>query len=81
MVKNPSIIPCAQGFTIRFVRRSWAALTWIQDLSGRKMKSELVGRPMVIFASYQEAEAELRQTVIPYMLKEKDIDPEEILGW
>lgn len=80
MTSNPSIIRYDDGFAIRFVRRSWTVLTWIQDLTGRKMKST-TERPVVIFSSRQEAEAELRQIVIPYLLKEKNVEPEEIVGW
>lgn len=80
-MKNPSIVCYDDGFAIEFVRQNGKVLIWVQDLSGRKMKSVLVNLPAVVFPSSQSAVTELRQVVIPYLLREKDIKAVEILGW
>lgn len=80
MKQNPAIFPCGSGLAIRFYRGQ-KNLLWIQDLTGRKMKSEFVSRPTVIFSSLEEAEAEIHKEVLPYLLKEKGENPEDIWGW
>jgi hypothetical protein len=81
--QNPSVIRRDDGYTIQYVRAGGAVLAYIQDLSGRKMKSSFVNRPVVVFASRREAEieVEVENVVIPYLLNEKGVDEEDIIGW
>ena len=79
--QNPYVIRCDDGYAVRFVRRSYTVLTWIQDLTSRKMKSDLVNRPMVVYASRREAEQEIVDVVIPHLLTEKGVESDEITGW
>jgi hypothetical protein len=79
--QNPSVIQRDDGYAIQYVRAGGAVLTYIQDLSGRKMKSRFVNRPVVVFASRREAEIEVENVVIPYLLNEKGVDEEDIIGW
>jgi hypothetical protein len=79
--QNPSVIQRDDGYAIQYVRAGGAVLTYIQDLSGRKMKSSFVNRPVVVFASRREAEIEVENVVIPYLLNEKGVDEEDIIGW
>ena len=79
--QNPSVIFMDAGYAIRFTRRSWTVLTWLQDLSGRKMKSAQVDRPVVIFTTREAAEKEVREVVIPYLQSEKAVNVDEIVGW
>ena len=82
MKQNPRIIPYGRSdFIIRFIRRSGKQLFWKQGFDGRYMKSELVTMPDVLFETKEEAEKEIKEIVIPYLLKEKDVAPEEIVGW
>lgn len=80
MRQNPEVVRFDRGWGIRFVRRSWTVLCWVQDLYSRKMKATIT-RPLVLFDSKEEAEQEARTVVIPYLLKEKDVTEEEIVGW
>lgn len=77
---NPRVVPFQGRFAIVFTRDN-KKLTWVQDASGKKMKYELIALPVVSFLTRAAAEQELRETVIPYLLKEKDVGPEEIVGW
>lgn len=45
------------------------------------MKSEVAGLPIIQFTNKREAEQEVRDIVIPYLLKNKDINPSDIVGW
>ncbi len=78
---NPQVAYFRNGFAIRFVRSNWKVLVWVQDMTARKMKSDLTGLPAVTFPTRLEAEAEVRNVVIPYLIKEKDVPPEDIVGW
>jgi hypothetical protein len=82
MKQNPCFVKHDYGYIIRFVRQSWKVLTWVQDLTGRKMKDAvMVSCPVVVFDTKSEVEEELRNIVIPYLLKEKGIEQKEIIGW
>lgn len=81
MRRNPTILRSNGGYSIRFVRSSGVVLTWIQDLTQKKMKSSYVQRAVVLFPSKDEAEREAREVVIPYLLKEKDVPETDIVGW
>jgi hypothetical protein len=82
---NPEVVRFDDGYGIRYTRNNWRVLVWVQDLTARKMKSELGmmhrERPIVMFPTRLEAEAEVRKTVIPYLIAEKDVPPEDIIGW
>ena len=81
-MRNPEICKYdVNQYCVRFTRKSWKILVWVQDISGPKMKSNLVNRPAIIFSSQQEAERAIKETIIPYLLKEKDVEPTEIKGW
>jgi hypothetical protein len=79
--QNPSVIRRDDGYAIQYVRAGGAVLAYVQDLSGRKMKSSFVNRPIVVFASRREAEIEVENVVIPYLLNEKGVNEEDIIGW
>lgn len=81
MIRNPQISFFDTGYSIRFVRNNWTVLLWCQDLWSKKMKSEVVGLPIVQFANKQLAEQEVRDFIIPYLLENKDINPSDIVGW
>ena len=80
-MKNPSVINyTGTAYAIRFVRRSGVVLTWVQDLTGRRMKNlERVTVPVVTFLTKGEAEKEMVDTVVPYLLEFKDVEPDEIV--
>lgn len=80
-MKNPEVVRFKDGYGIRFTRKSWTVLCWVQDLFSKSMKKELTGLPLVIFDTRTSAEAEARDVVIPYLLANKDIDATEIMGW
>jgi hypothetical protein len=77
---NPNVIPVSGGFAVVFTRDSGVRLTWIQDLWSRKMKASDV-RPTVIFPTLDAAVTETLSVIIPYLLREKDVSEEEIIGW
>jgi hypothetical protein len=77
MQQNPSVINYDSGYAIRFVRRSWKVLIWVQDLSERKLKNTVTTtRPVVLFPSKEEAEREIKEAVIPWLQGD-----ENITGW
>lgn len=80
-MNNPQIVKFDNGFCIRFVRNNYKVLVWVQDITGRKMKSELINLPAVYFSTKKEAEEEIKSVVITYLLEEKDVDAKEIVGW
>lgn len=82
MSTNPQVIPYSAGtYAIRFIRSNYKVLTYVQGL-GRKMKdTNFVNSPVVQFFSREEAEREVREVVIPYLLKDKGVEPSEIIGW
>lgn len=81
MKSNPQVCYYRNGYCIRFIRNSGKVLIWVQDLSGPKMKSTIVNLPVIEYSSKEEAENIAKNIVIPYLLKEKDVDHEEIFGW
>lgn len=82
MKNNPEIIFYDEGYAIRFVLRSWTTLMWIQDIfCDRKLKSNLVDRPVVIFSTKEEAKEEIINTVIPYIKSRKKEYTDDIVGW
>lgn len=81
MKKNPCVVKFQGRFAIIFTRSNYRTLTWVNDSSGKKMKYELVALPVVTFQTQEEAEAELRNVVIPYLIAEKDVTSFEIIGW
>lgn len=82
MLKNPSIIHYEQGYAIRFVHKDWNVLTWIQDLSAKKLKSSNVtSSSVVIFPTKQQAEIEIRDNVIQYISMNKSQYMSDITGW
>jgi len=83
MSRNPSIVAREPGqYIIRFTRKSWRVLNWVHDLTGRKMKDlAVVSRPLVFFATREEAEQEVKDVVIPYLLKEKGVEADDLTGW
>lgn len=82
MNSNPEVIRFLGGYSVHFNRPNGTRLTWVEDLTARKMKSEMIAaRPIVIFPTRVEAEAEARAVIIPYLIKEKDVAPEDITGW
>jgi hypothetical protein len=82
MKQNPLVYkyPGEEKYAIRYVRNNWTVLLWVQDLFSRKMKTN-VNRPVVLFDTKEEAESEVLNVVIPYLIAEKGIDKEEIVGW
>lgn len=83
MNKNPFAVEGRDGYTIAFIR-SWGygttRVVWVQDLCGRKLKSPNVPRPEVLFASADEAEAEIKRNVLNFIY-ENDSGIEFIRGW
>jgi len=80
-LKNPHVARFDNGFCIRFVRNNYKVLVWAQDITSKKMKSTLVNLPAVCFHTKAEAEEEVRDIVIPYLMKEKGVESKEIFGW
>lgn len=82
MRQNPEIIRYNEQYAIRFTRKSWTVIMWVQDLSGPKMKNTArVNLPPITFDSYEEAQNEVKEKVIPYLLTNKDVDKADIIGW
>lgn len=81
MNQNPKVVYFDNGYAIRFIRNNWKVLLWVQDLCGKKMKSEVINLPVVSFSSKKEAEQEIKNTVIPYLLKNKNVELRDIVGW
>lgn len=81
MIQNPQIAFFDTGYAIRFIRNNWTVLLWCQDLWSKKMKSEVAGLPIIQFTNKREAEQEVRDIVVPYLLENKDINPSDIVGW
>ena len=81
--QNPQVVEWNPGsYAIRFVRRSWTVLHWVQDMTGRKMKDlAFVDLPVVTFPTRAEAEAEVTGVVLAYLVEQKRVDPEQIAGW
>lgn len=78
---NPRIEKFDDCYAVSFIRSNGKRLFWIQDLTARKMKVEELNRPIVLFSTPAEAEAETQNLIIPYLIKEKDVPPEDIIGW
>jgi hypothetical protein len=81
MKQNPQVVRFDDGYAVRYIRNNWTVLLWVQDLWSRKMKSTKLDRPVVLFDTKEEAESEVRDVVIPYLIKEKGEPEEEIVGW
>ena len=81
MKRNPQIVLFETGYAIRFVRNNWKVLLWVQDLSSKKMKSDTVNLPAIIFTSKHDAEQEVQNIVIPYLLYSKGVSSSDIIGW
>lgn len=82
MKTNPTVVRCgANEFVVYFERKSGTTLRWVQDLTKKSMKSELIGLPSIRFSTVAEAERETRAAIIPHLLNEKDVAPDEIVGW
>jgi hypothetical protein len=81
MKQNPEVFRYGiEGYAIRYTLASWTVLLWVEDLFSRKMKTN-VNRPVVLFNTRDEAENETRNVVIPYLIAEKGVDREDIVGW
>ncbi len=79
-MRNPEIC-FGNAWTIRFVRADGNILVWVQDLFSKKLKTQYINLPLVEFNSEREAEIELKDIVIFYLIKEKRINEKEIVGW
>lgn len=81
MTSNPRVLPIQGRFCIVFQRPDGHLLSWIQDISGRKLKRDLVARDEVTFATREEAQTEIRSVVVPYVRSEKPDYEDLIVGW
>jgi hypothetical protein len=80
--ENPEVVRYGSTtYAIRFRREDSAWLHWIQDLTARKLKSSLCGRPVVEFESEEAASNEVRSAVLAYLIHERGVEPDEIIGW
>ena len=78
---NPSVFASGDGFAIKYERRGGKVLYWIQDITKRSMKSAVVRRPLVVYETREQAEEAVVNDVIPHLLSEKNVEPDEIYGW
>jgi len=83
MQTNPKVVRYGTNtYAIRFTRSNHKVLAWVQDLFGRKAKDiYMVSCPIVQFDSKEVAEKEVIDIVIPYLIREKGVEPSEIIGW
>lgn len=81
MRANPQVIQNSGMYVIRFIRANSKVLMYVQGHT-RKMKDiNFVNAPIVQFFSRKDAEREVREVVIPYLLRDKGVEPSEIIGW
>ena len=80
MKSNSKVCYYRNGYCIRFTTNSGKILIWVQDLSGPKMKSKIGNLPVIEYSSKEEAESIAKNIVIPYPLKKRNIDHDQILG-
>lgn len=82
MRQNPEVVKISNlGYVVNFVRPNGTRLLWVQDLSGRKLKSQNVDLPLVVYETEEQACVDVCQTIIPYLMAEKGVTREEIVGW
>ncbi len=81
MTSNPEVCRYGGKYAIRFARKDWNVIWWCQGLDSPRMKHEWTGVPIITYPTMVDAEKAARELVIPYLLKEKGVTPEEIKGW
>jgi hypothetical protein len=74
MKQNPQVIKYDFGYAIRYIRNNYQVIMCIKDPC-------MVSCPIIQYETKAEAEAEVINKVIPYLIAWKGVDREDIVGW
>jgi hypothetical protein len=82
MKQNPQVIKYDFGYAIRYIRNNYKVIMWMQGSGGPCIKDPcMVSCPIIQYETKEEAEVEVINKVIPYLIKWKGVSEEEIVGW